>query len=295
MITDLYPLADQFNSVVARVRVGTDTYYLDATDALRPYNLVAPELLNVTGLVIKEGPPEWVTIKSGKKYVHRTLARMDLSADGTAHGSLASADEDYSALLKRARLREKSASDIAKDIFDAELSGLTLDSVTVAGSDSIQGRLHVEALASAKSYAQVAGNFIYFNPIVLDRLRTSPFKLRERKFPVDMAYGRDVITLSTINIPAEFEIKEFPKNIELGGDDIRYTRRTIAWGDSVQTMTHLTISVTVFPPDVYESLKSFYDKLVAAESEQIVLERKPPAVVPQPAASPKTPTKGKKK
>jgi hypothetical protein len=295
MITDLYPLVSQFNSVVARVRVGTTTFYLDATDPLRPYDLVAPELLNVAGLVIKEGPPEWVVVKSGKRYVHRTLARLQLTADGAAHGPMASADEDYSALLKRARLREKSPLDIAKDIFDAEPSGLAFDSVTVIGRDSIEGQLHVEALATAKSYAQVAGNFIYFNPIVLDRLRSSPFKLKERKFPVDMSYGRDVINLATIHIPPDYEIKEFPKNIELGGDDIKYTRRTIAWADSVQTMTHLTISVTVFPPEVYESLKGFYDQIVAAESEQIVLERKPPPAAPQPAATPKTPKKGKKK
>jgi len=41
-------------------------------------------------------------------------------------------------------------------------------------------------------------------------------------------------------------------------------------------------------------LKSFYDQIVAAESEQVVLQRTP-AVVPEPAATPKTSTKGKKK
>lgn len=293
-ITDLYPLVDQFNTVVARVGVGGSTYFLDATNPLRPYDLVAPELLNVTGLVIKEGPAEWVPITSGRRYVHRSIARLDLSIDGTIHGTLASADEEYSALLRRTRLREKKPEDIARDLFDAEQSGLTLDSVTVSGADNIQSQLRVEAVASAKSYAQVAGNFIYFNPIVVDRLRASPFKLKERKFPVDMSYGREVSTLATVHVPANFEIKEFPKNIELGGEDIKYTRRTVAWGDSVQTMTRLRIAVTVFPPGVYESLKSFYDQIVAAESEQVVLQRTP-AVVPEPAATPKASTKGKKK
>jgi len=295
MVTDLYPLIDQFNTVAVRVRLGGTTYYLDATDPLRPYDLVTPDLLNVAGLVIKEGPPEWVSIKSARRFVHRTIARLDLDAEGAVRGKLASIDEQYSALLKRTRLHDKSPMDIAKDIFDAEQSGLTLDSVTVSGGDSVQGPLQVEALATGKSYAQVAGNFIYFKPVVLDRLLASPFRLKERKFPIDMSYGRDIISLATVHIPAGFEIKEFPKNLDLGGDDIKFTRRSVAWGDSVQTVTHLRIAVTIFPPEFYESLKKFYDQVVAAEAEQVVLECRPSAAAPKPEAIPKKPVQGKKK
>jgi hypothetical protein len=185
--------------------------------------------------------------------------------------------------------------DIGKEIFGAERNGISLDSVSVDGLDSTAGQLYIKSLASGSAYGQASGDYLYFNPVVLDRLTDNPFKLKERKFPVDMSYGRNIVCVAMIRAPQGFEIKELPKDINLGGEDIRYTRKTVAAADTILTETRLAIAVSLIPPGVYESLKSFYDQIVAAESEQIVLQRKPQTPSqPQPIIDQKKSGKGGK-
>ena len=276
-VTDVYPLVEQFNTVVARVNAGGSVYFLDATDPIRPVDLVAPELLNVTGLVVKKGPVEWVKITSNRRYRHRSFANLELDPTGEVHGRLESADDDYSALLKRRNAREKKPLDLAKQIFGSEKLGLALDSTEVSGRDTASGPIRVTTHSTGTSYAQASGDYIYLNPVVLDRWTESPFKLKKRRFPVDMSYGRDVSSVTLIRIPAGFEIKEMPKDFQIGGEDIRFSRKTLVEGDRIKTDVSFSVLVSVFPAEVYESLCEFYNRMVAAEAEQIVLQRKPPA------------------
>ena len=139
------------------------------------------------------------------------------------------------------------------------------------------GEFHLEAVASGSGYAQVAGDRIYYNPVLLDRLISNPFKLKERKYPVDMSYGRDVTCVSTVHIPPDFETAELPKDVAMLGKDIAYRRISFAGGDSVLTMTRMTVTASVFRPEIYKKIRDMYDQIVATESEQIVFQRKPKA------------------
>ncbi len=63
-IQDIYPIVSQFNLTIARVKLGSETYFIDATDPLRPLGQLPEKILNVRALVIKEGPLEWQDIRS---------------------------------------------------------------------------------------------------------------------------------------------------------------------------------------------------------------------------------------
>ena len=292
LLTDVFPLIEQFNIVVARVKAEGSEYFLDATEPMRPAELVSPELLNVTGLVVKEGAVEWLKIASTRRYRHRSQALLALSEGGEIHGSVESSDEDYGALRKRRDAQEKKPIDIAKSIFSAEERGLTVDSAAVSGADSAAGTFRVSAMVTGASYAQAAGDRMYLNPIVLDRITASPFRLKKRNFPIDMSYGREVVSTSVIRVPAGFEPQELPKDIDLGGRDYRYTRRTIVAGDSIRTTTQLSFGVSVLPSEKYQSLREFYDRMVGVESDQIVLQRKAQSAA-RPKAAPSTKKAGK--
>jgi transglutaminase-like putative cysteine protease len=296
MVTDVYPLVDQFNVVAARVTVDGKTYVLDATDPLRPYDLVDPDLLNVNGFVIREGSPTWSLITCPQHYVHHATARMDLGPEGDIRGTLTSVDEKYSALLKRRTYRDGKPLDMAKQVFDAERIGLQLDSVVVSGKDTSAGPLTIEAGASGTGYAQVSGDYIYYNPLVIDRSFSSPFKLQKRNFPIDMSYAREAVCLTLVHTPPGYQVKEIPRDVTLGGGDLEYSRFSIVSHDSVETMTRFKVLATVFPPSAYPEIKSVYDKIVAAESEQVVLKKKlEPTPQTEPAAPQKKKTKGGKR
>jgi hypothetical protein len=298
-VVEMYPMLSKFNTTVVRARASGNEYILDATDPLRKYDLIPTSILNVRALVIKAGAVEWITISSPKKYIHRAAATLTVDTTGEVRGTLESVDEEYSALAKRRDLREKKPVEIARTVFSTEKTGLTIDSVTVTGRDSLEGPLRISAQVTGATYAQVSGDFIYLNPAVLDRLTTSPFKLKDRKFPVDMSYRRTIVDVTNLKIPAGYEVTELPFSMRfsVGAEEAKYSRESAAEGGVIQVMTKMVFNTTTFQPSSYAVLKDFYEKIVAAESNQIVLKRLPPAPPARKAADAtvKTSKSGKQK
>ncbi len=291
----VYPIAYQFNHVLVQAK-GNAIVYLDPTDHLRPWDMLPTDVLNVRGLVIKEGPEEWVTITTILKAIHRALATIAVSPAGEISGTLQNLEEGYGALTRRRELHDKSDMNVAKDVFDADKSGLTLDSLQVTGKDSITGPLKITAKVSSSTYAQAAGDFIYINPHVIDRIAENPFKIPERKYPVDMAYCRVFTTVITVKIPEGYDVKEVPPDVQtaLGADEISFVRRALTLDNELQFLIRYSTSKTEFPSTEYRRLRDLFHQVVTAESGQIVLQRHAqPQAAPAKGVKPK-PTPKKK-
>jgi hypothetical protein len=304
-VTEMYPMLSKFNTTVVRASASGNEYILDATDRLRKYDLIPTSILNVRALVIKPGPVEWITITSPKKYIHRAAASLTVDTTGEVRGTLESIDEEYSALAKRRDLSEKKPVEIARSVFSTEKTGLNIDTVTVTGQDSLDAPLRIYAEVTGATYAQVSGDFIYVNPTMVDRLIASPFKLKDRRFPVDMSYKRAIVDVTNLKIPPGYEVAELPYSMRLsvGAEDAKYSRESAVEGGVIQVMMRMTFNTTTFQPSSYAVLKDFYEKMVAAESNQIVLKKLPPAPPKQkasdstakPSKSGKQPKGGSKK
>jgi hypothetical protein len=281
MIQMTYPAVGQFNWVVVRARVGGKSCFLDATDPLRPIELLPTDVQKVGGLVIKEGPVEWCSVNCGRIYSRRSIARITLKEGGEIEGVLESSDEQYGALAKRREFRDAKAVEIARNAFDADRSGSVLDSVTVEGGDSVAQPFRIRARVASGSYAQASGDFLYMNPAVIERQFTNPFKSETRSYPVNMSAGSRLTSVVDIALPAGYDVSEVPKdqNIRLNGNDAVFTRLVQIDGPVVQFVTNLFINRTDYLPDAYSDLRKFYEKVTAAQSEQMVLRRKPPAAL----------------
>jgi hypothetical protein len=274
-IQKLYPILNQFNYVLCMVMVDGKQVFLDATDPLRPMNLLPRKVLNVEGLVVREGPISWTQLGSTKQYVHKSVATITLNEDGTTVGTLESADDDYSALDKRRDLKDKKDLEIVKEAFSAEETGIILDSVKISGRDSVDSQLRLWARFSSDQYADVAGDLIYVNPLVIDRKKNNPFKLQSRKFPVDMAYGTKTTTVVNLTLPTGYVVKgEIPDRVvTMKTDAVVYSRRCRVENNRVQLMSDLTIKQSFFPPNEYQRLVGFYSEMLNLQNDQIVLEK----------------------
>ena len=123
---------------------------------------------------------------------------------------------------------------------------------------------------------QVAGNLIYVNPLMIDRGRETPFKLKARKFPVDMAYARNFSTTVSITLPPGYEVKETPldRTIGLPNNDANYSRRIEVQGNIIRLVSKFRVTRVEFPSTMYMKLKDFYQQVIALQNDQIVLEKK---------------------
>ncbi len=274
-IQTLYPIVSQFNCVLAKVKLDSISYFVDATDPLRPIDLLPTKVLNVKGLVIKKDTVEWVTLASNKKTYNVAISNLNLSPDGSIKGSIEDYYKDYGAMIGRRKMKEKTGIEFAKESFDANKTGIIIDSAAVFGKDTITVPFKVTAQISLPNYAQCNGDIIYLNPHVINRLSENPFKTRSRKFPIDYAYGRSSETIINIVIPDSFEVKDplLNRNFSACSDGLSFLRYFLAEGKKIQLRTKLEIKKSLIQADFYSTMREFYEKIVACEQEQIVLTK----------------------
>ena len=289
-VIESYPVMSQFNYVLARLEVDEETHLLDPTDSHRPCGLLPPRALNGRGLLLKEEQTrvrnirgskmtkrsgQWIDILASGAYKHAAYLDVTLDSTGGLTAIVKVSDGEYSALEKRHVLAALEPEEYLRDIV---LDGLTAAEVT---SDSIENVsdvteiLRTRASFSLSDYAQVAGDFMYLNPSVLDRMHDNPLRLPERTFPVDMTYPRSETFTGHFTVPPGYTVEDLPEDVHFslpsGGGAFK---RAMSAQDSTFSMhSRFILTRDWFPPEQYQELQSFFERIVAAQAEQVVLKR----------------------
>ncbi len=275
VIQDLYPILDQFNYILAAAKIGSKYYYLDATDPLRPMELLPAKVLGVRGLILKKGKPDWVNFSSTQRKSLASVTNININGEGSVKGTVENQYSSYAALFVRDNLADKDEKDVVKDLFDVEKSGFAIDSSNVTYKDSLENPLNIKINISSPDYAQVNGDIIYINPFVVNRIEENPFKAAVRKFPVDYGYKRSLTSVINLQIPEGYKVKE---NIEdhkyaLGQNYVVYSQHAIVDGNKIQIITKTDINNPKVEAKNYKNLRNLYGQIVSAQSEQIVIEK----------------------
>ncbi|MCE1190216.1 MAG: DUF3857 and transglutaminase domain-containing protein [Ignavibacteria bacterium] len=279
-IQDLYPIDYQFNYVLSYVKIGTNSYLVDATSPLKPFGMLPSKVLNVKALVIKEGAPLWVVTTPTKKHSVSYNVQMTISDDGSLSGTIQDTLKDYAAYFTRDNLSSSAVKEVAKGLVD--MDNFTTDSISVVNKDSVSLPLVVSLQASSSLYTQVAGDFIYINPQIVERIKTNPFKARTRNYPMDFAYPRETQAVIKLTIPEGYAVKTNVNERELRSvnDFINFNRSVKTDGRTITITTKLAIKPVVIEAQFYPRIKDFYNRVSSIMNDQIVLEKiKAPAPV----------------
>lgn len=282
-----YPIVSQFNYVLAMATLDSAKYFLDATDPLRPWDILPTKVLNVRGINIIPKTFGWLTINTDKSNIHKTLANITLSADGSIKGNVEDQYSEYGALSVRKKIKDKKEADIPKELLESEAMGYSVDSYKIYGKDSIDLPLKLCAEISSPAYAQANGDIIYINPHMFQRQKDNPFKTKSRKFPIDFSYRRSSTTFTTITIPDSFVIKETIKDVSFSAayKGLAFSRQVQTDSSKITVMTKFDIKDIEINPRFYEQVRDFYSRIAGIEAEQIVFEKRKPIIQVQAASA----------
>lgn len=274
-IQDLYPIVSQFNLTIARVVIGSRTYYIDATNPLRPLGVMPEKILNVKGLVVKPGEPQWVFLSSPEADSEKTIVNLTLNDDGSLTSEIETAYGKYQSLSIRKKLNDESETELVKDLLKTKSQGLDIDSVKIFNKEDINSPLIMKAWISSTEYSQQGGDRLYLNPNLVHRIADNPFKDREREFPVDYAYPSTETIVTNIKIPKDYELNEkYDDKHYVISNKLSYKRVAQVTGSHVQIICRIDIRESRIKPSYYKRLKYFYSEMIAAESEMLVFRLK---------------------
>ena len=274
-ITRLHPLLTQFDYVIANANIGGKDYFLDSTNPLAPSDLLPLRALNELGWLIGDDTEKWISLNSSSKYVQ--LVRMEGSLDelGRLEGQLSASTDGYGALALRSMLSKGGEKDkVSGELLD-ELDGMEISGVQIENEADLEKPLSMSAELALDGFAQQAGDFLYVNPHALSRIDENPLRLEERAFPVDLGYAYDWVYSIQLQLPEGYEVQESLKDTRMvlpdkGG---MFQRSTQINGNQLVMQTRFTLSKSKYSPKMYKNLRELYDRVVAAEAEQVVLMR----------------------
>jgi len=204
-VQEKFPIFSEFNDVIVRARIDSQTYYLDATDPLRPMDLLPPEVLNERGLVVKKDAPEWVTLKTVKNHNDSLFTAITLHENGGYGLFCENVYCDYGGLEMRHKLEESNPSAIVKDFFPISAAETTVDSVRIIGMENVSDPLKIDAWASFAGIEAAQPDLLSFNPHIFERMVRNPFQSSKRKFPIDYSYERRQRFIVDIAPPENYE------------------------------------------------------------------------------------------
>lgn len=272
----LYPLASQFNHVIVRIQIGPKSYLLDATDPFCPYTLLPQASLNEFGWIVDVDNPRWIEVTPGAKFEHAITARARLKNTGDISVELTSIDDGYSSLKKRRSLSNTNEDAFIRTTILDDISDVVLDSFYIENKINLNKPLVTRAFFKIPEYSKPVGEYIYINPMLVDRQDENPFKSRIRNFPIDFAFKSEWDYYLELYIPDRFEVRTLPQDIHLRKlkDKVEFHRVTKVFEDKITIRSRKVIHTTTFRSGVYKSLRKFNDEIISAHEELIVLKRK---------------------
>ena len=269
----LSPTLDGFNYVIAMVEFTDGSYVLlDATEKYSSPNILPVRVLNWNGRKVeKDGTSSWVKLTSSKHALEDNYLSVKISDEGLVEGVLRSIYSNLKALNYR-----KNKNHLKEDILREQLEEkhtIEIDEFKLLNKNKLLKTVVERIKFSSEDLVEEINGKLYIEPLLFFVNSTNPFKLEDRKFPVDFATPWKDVHRVSIQIPEGYKIEILPKNIAIRMlEDLGVFKfQTSQKGNKINTVCILQFNSAIIAPKYYAVLKGFYAKVVEKQSEKIVL------------------------
>jgi len=269
-----YPILDKYNYLIAKVTLGNGYILLDATENDLPVGLLPMRCLNLMGYTISTDRPGWVDIVPQNGMEKAAMCVMKLNEDGQMTGSISYKLSGYEGVSIREKL-QRDGVDKFKENFTGSHPDWTISGLDIDAPEAVTEPVKEVIKTDMSNAAQSAGNIIYINPILCDKMEENPLKQEKRELPIEFIVPIKQSYMLNLTIPEGYVVDELPQSVTMTIPDktaqLKYVVKAV--GTNIQLILNWQISESFYSPDKFPDLKEFYAMLVAKQNEQIVLKK----------------------
>ncbi|MGH9880179.1 MAG: transglutaminase-like domain-containing protein, partial [Pyrinomonadaceae bacterium] len=198
-----------------------------------------------------------------------------LSPDGSLSATITEQSLGQLAVAYRREFRSLSRPQYVKAIEKRVTQGVTAANVTtVEPVDNVDdGKFDLKIGFSAKAYAQLMqSRLLVFNAAIVSRRESLFLTEPSRKHPIVLDSHAFTETVH-VKLPQGFQVDELPDAVKLDTSFGSYkTSYQVKDGELVFVRTLAQRAVTI-PADQYQAVRSFFEKIRAAEQSPVVLAK----------------------
>jgi len=274
MIHPAQIILDQYNYVIASVKLGENTILIDATDKNTPIGILPERCLNGKGRLIDKNGGSWIDLNPQTKFISTYQTKYKIQEDGSISGNLIEKHEGYAGISKRNWYQNFNNENEFIDKQQVKTGfEITLDSIS--NPKAISEPFIVTYNFEDEKSTESMGDLLLIDPIIINKQTKNPFKLEVRDYPVDYSYPHLTTYMATILVPEGYSIENLPKPKRFVMPDktvsFLYSINTV--GSEVVIVSRFSINKTIFLPEEYQNLKAFYNQLIDTQNEKIVLKK----------------------
>jgi hypothetical protein len=271
------PSLNMLNHVIVFADLGEGKeLLLDASDKTTPLGILPYNCLNGTGILLKsKEKTEMITLSPSKSTKATCMATMNLTSEGIVTGELSYRFTDYAGVAMRDKYFDaKDEKEFIANNWEAEKNGFKINSFEAKDVQDANKPLSFKVNITTED--KTSGDMIYLEPFFDKVFAENPFTQENRKFPADFAYPAQESYIFSLQIPAEYQVEELPKSEKLVLPEGAGSFSLIAsqQDNKIQIVCNFARSKTLFIGEEYPTLKEFIGRIIAKQSEQIVLKKK---------------------
>ncbi|HSO77854.1 MAG TPA: DUF3857 domain-containing protein [Bacteroidales bacterium] len=274
LLNPLFAVISKFNHVVVSATADGKRYLIDATDPVRPFNMLPEECLNGEGWLVGLRGGEWVDLSNGEHHSEFVAMEMELDETGALTGKADNIYGSYDAWIVR-KVCSLQGTEAYRDLMQSINSQWKISDLQLENLEDLEKPV-IEKISLTIPDATDKGNGVmYLNPFLCGRIESNEFYAEERISVIDLACPWVKKYTCTITIPEGWSVAELPLsiNLRMDGGGAGFICNFTADGRKVKVDSEITFSTVTFLPESYASIRKFYSDIIRKQSEVIILKK----------------------
>lgn len=271
-----FPTVERLNHVIAYAVIEDKPYFLDATEEFSDVNVLPIKDYNWKGILINNNDMVWkqINIVSPPKSNRMCSLQVKLDEDGSCEGTYNSRLDKHRALKFRRVLKDVDMETYLTQL-ENQYKGIEISEHKLENIDGYEGMVKESFAFFDEEGAELIDNKLYVNPLAFLGMEENPFKLDERKYPVDFGHPFKDTYMLKIDLPEGYTVEskpdpllmKLPENMGM----FKYTLQELS--GTLNVLINFEINKSVIPVTNYSLLKEFYKQVISKEAEKVILTK----------------------
>jgi transglutaminase-like putative cysteine protease len=267
--------SNQFNHAILCVPLEKDTVWLECTSQRNPFNFMGTFTADRKVLITDNTGGHLVSTPTLTALSDLESRKVSVSLDNTGSG-FASVKTTYSGatydnyvpiLMSDQTDRKKM---VTRRI---HIPNFELDKFTIEETKSELPFVTEKLDLTINNYCTKVGEKMILCLNIMNKVNESPFQSASRKTPVSFKWPVFEIDTVTYELPQGYTMEKIPSQISIASDFGKYTTQVTKSGSTIQYVRTFEIYKGEYPVDKYDDIVIFFDKIVNADENKVMLTR----------------------
>lgn len=274
LINPLFAIQQRFDHVVVAATADGKSYIIDATDPIRPFNMLPKRCLNGQGWLVNKMGGSWLSLSNGEHYGETVALELTLDETGTLTGKVDKIFESYDAWLVR-KICFLQGEETYRDQVQSVNTQWKISDMQLENLEELEQPVIEKISLTIPDASDKGDGIMYLNPTLYDRLESNDYYAEERISVIDLACPSVKKYTCSITIPQGWTVAELPQsvNLKMEGGGAGFIYNITSDGRKVTLVSEIKFTAVTFLPERYKSIRKFYSDIIRKQSEVIILKK----------------------